>query len=115
MPVRRLLLIPVVLWLGCAPVPVGFDAPSETKRQDAIVAAAASGDRSPETLRGLIEQLDSPDPATRMLAILTLDRLTGQTFGYDYSEPSWRREQSVQAWVDWYDSEYGSASEPDHG
>ncbi|KAA0213314.1 MAG: hypothetical protein DYG94_11865 [Leptolyngbya sp. PLA3] len=96
---------------------MGFDAPSETKRQDAIVAAAASGDRRPETLRGLIEQLDSPDAATRMLAILTLDRLTGQTFGYDYTDPAWKRERSVQTWVDWYDSEYGtaSASEADHG
>lgn len=117
MPVRGLLLIVVVLSAGCAPVPVGFDAPSETKRQDAIVAAAAAGDRRPETLRGLVKQLDSPDPATRMLAILTLERLTGQRFGYDYSDPSWKRERSVQAWVDWCDSEYGSAStsEPDHG
>lgn len=117
LPVHRLLLIPVVLLAGCAPIPVGFDAPSETKRQDAIVAAAASGDRSPQTLRGLISQLDSPDPATRMLAIRTLERLTGQTFGYDYSDPSWKRERFVQAWVDWYDSEYGTASAPeaDHG
>lgn len=117
MPVRGLLLIPVVLVVGCAPIPVGFDAPSETKRQDAIVAAAASGDRSPQTLRGLIAQLDSADPATRMLAILTLERLTGRTFGYDYGDPFWKREPSVQAWVDWYESEFGTdaAAEADHG
>lgn len=107
----------MLLGVGCAPVPVGFDAPSETRRQDAIIQAAANNDRSPATMRGLIQQLDSPDPATRMLAIRTLERLTGQTLGYDHGQPPWKREQAVQAWVDWYHAEYDapSAPESDHG
>lgn len=110
------LFIPTLFLGGCV-TPIGFDEPSETKRQDAIVRAAAREDRSAETMRGLIKQLDSPDPATRFLAIKTLERLTGEKFGYDYSEPAWKREPAVEAWVDWYHLEYDTVSgtEPDHG
>lgn len=110
--VRRALVISIMLVSGCAPTPVGFDAPSETKRQDAIVRAAARHEADPETYRGLIEQLDSPDPATRFLAIHTLRRFTGQTFGYDYAAPPWKREQPVQAWVEWYDAQFEDRSGP---
>lgn len=84
-------------------MPVGFDAPSEIRRQDAIILAAEQQDRSPETIRGLIEQLDSYDPATRLLAILTLERLTGQTHGYDFAASEWEREHAMLAWVQWFD------------
>lgn len=108
--VLRAAVIPMLLLAGCA-TPVGFDQPAEVKRQDAIIEAAATRDTSPATMRGLIEQLDSFDPATRMLAILTLQRLTGETFGYDYSEPSWKREPAVEAWVSWYHVTYGTGAE----
>ncbi|GAB4385292.1 MAG: hypothetical protein Kow0022_10620 [Phycisphaerales bacterium] len=106
----------MLLLQGCV-TPIGFDEPSEVKRQDAIVRAAAREDRSAETMRGLIRQLDSPDSATRFLAIKTLERLTGRNFGYDYAEPAWKREPAVRAWVDWYEQEYGSDTdtEADHG
>jgi len=93
---------------GCAPVPVGFDAPSELRRLDAVVEAAQKDDRSPETIRHIIEQLDSFDPAMRMISIRTLERLTGETLGYDYAAPVWERSLAVDHWVDWYEQTYGS-------
>jgi hypothetical protein len=91
---------------GCAPVPVGFDAPSELRRMDAVVEAAQTDDRSPETIRSIIEQLDSFDPAMRMISIRTLERFTGQTLGYDYAAPSWERGLAVDRWVKWYTQTY---------
>lgn len=91
---------------GCAKVPVGFDAPSEFRRMDAVVVAARSDDRSPQTIRRLIEQLDSFDPAMRMLTIRTLERMTGQTLGYDHAAPEWARDIAVDRWVAWYRQTY---------
>jgi hypothetical protein len=100
---------------GCAKVPVGFDAPSEVRRLDAVVAAAADDDRSPETIRSLIEQLDSFDPAMRMLAIRTLERMTGRTLGYDHAAPAWARDLAVDKWVAWYEATYPGFGDPSAG
>lgn len=100
----------LALAAGCAKVPVGFDAPSEVRRLDAVVAAAAADDRRPETIRNLIRQLDSFDPAMRMLSIRTLERMTGQTLGYDHAAPEWARSLAIDKWVAWYEATY-----PDFG
>ncbi len=102
MAVRILALMMLLTIFGCAPVPVGFDAPSELRRMDAVVEAAQADDRSPETIRSIIEQLDSFDPAMRMISIRTLERFTGQTLGYDYAAPEWERSLAVERWVEWY-------------
>lgn len=99
----------LALVAGCAKVPVGFDAPSEVRRLDAVVLAAASDDRRPETIRSLIEQLDSFDPAMRMLSIRTLERMTGQTHGYDHAAPEWARSLAVDEWVAWYEATYAGS------
>lgn len=91
---------------GCAKVPVGFDAPSEFRRMDAVVVAAKENDQSPETVRHMIEQLDSFDPAMRMISIRTLERMMGQTLGYDYAAPEWARDLAVERWVEWYHETY---------
>jgi hypothetical protein len=106
MTVRIVALMMLLTISGCAPVPVGFDAPSELRRMDAVVEAAQTDDRSPETIRSIIEQLDSFDPAMRMISIRTLERFTGQTLGYDYAAPSWERGLAVDRWVEWYTQTY---------
>ncbi len=65
----------------------------------AAVDAAARNDRS--AIPNIISLLDSDDPATRMVAIRSLERLTGQTLGYDHAAPESQRVQSIQRWVDW--------------
>lgn len=80
--------------------PGGFGSPNPGARLDAITDTAATGDRS--HIKNLIECLDSDDPAVRMLSILTLERLTGQTMGYKFAAPEWDREPAVEAWAQWY-------------
>lgn len=87
--------------LSCSlPEPkTSFDSPNPAARTRAMARAARTGDTShiPE----LIEMLDSDDPAVRMLAINTLERLTGQTLGYDHGAPPAERHRAIDRWVQW--------------
>ncbi len=95
---------------GCFPtLEADFDSPAPAKRLDAIVDAAAHDDRS--SIPPLIEMLDSDDPAERMLAFRALERISdGLTFGYRYADPEWQRQESINRWVEWAESE--SAGSP---
>ena len=77
----------------------GFDAVGPARRLDAVVSAADATDD--QSLRGLIQSLDSDDPAGRLLAITALEKRTGQTLGYRYTDPPWLRDQAVARWVQW--------------
>lgn len=67
---------------------------------EAITAAADSRNR--QAIPGLISSLDSDDPAVRLAAIRALERVTGQTLGYDHAAPPWRRAAMVDEWERWY-------------
>lgn len=69
------------------------------ERASAITEAAAANDRS--AIPRLIALLDSDDPGTRLLAIEALHRLTGETFGYDYTVSEALRRESIGRWVKW--------------
>ncbi len=56
---------------------------------------------SPEDLAALIEQLDSDDPAVRMLAHDRLESLTGEDFGFRYDDRPDLREEAVERWSAW--------------
>lgn len=83
--------------VGCMPTAKpDFDSPEPGARNQAIVAAAAEADRS--KVPDLVRMLDSDDGATRLLAIRTLERLTGETFGYDYRDGRLERSDAVERW-----------------
>ena len=62
----------------------------------AAVWAAESGD-APAVHR-LVSLLEDRDRTVRMYAILALERLCGQTYGYRYYEPPAKRAAAVQRW-----------------
>jgi len=83
---------------GCVPTePVSLQARDPVKRMEAIVDAAEEHDRS--QIPGLVKLLDSDDPATRMLAIRSLEQITGETHGYDHAAPRYERDKAVDEWV----------------
>jgi len=93
----KCLLLVIAAAGGCGPsMPRGFDSPEPAARMDAIVDAARRSDRS--AVPRIVPLLDSDDPATRLLAIETLERLTGETFGYDYAAPPADRVAAVERW-----------------
>ena len=82
---------------GCAPtIRPDFDSPEPAARNAAIVNAAAREDRT--AIPHLVRMLESDDPATRSLAISALERLTGQTHGFEAWETPLRRDEAVARW-----------------
>jgi len=57
--------------------------------------------------RELIEELDSTDPAVRMLTIGALERITGTRRGYDWAASDVDRDAGVERWVAWWEETYG--------
>lgn len=89
--------------VGCTkPIPRGYDSHDPTGRIEAMLDTAARGDRS--QIPDLIGELDSDDSAVRFTAIHTLERLTGQTLGYDYAAPEAERRAATDRWVEWWES-----------
>ena len=76
----------------------GFDAANPAARMYATEQAARAGDTS--AIERIVEQLDSDDPATRWLAIRSLEHLTGRTNGYDYTDPPAERREAINRWRD---------------
>lgn len=79
----------------------------------AIEAAAREGDHS--AIPRLIETLDADDPAVRMMAIATLERLTGRTYGYRYYDAPWDRREAIARWVEAYAPEIRSLHQVKRG
>lgn len=94
----------VTLLFGCFPSqPASFDSASPSKRLDAIILASGK-DADPGSLPRLVEQLDSQDPAARMLAIRALENRTGTTLGYVHTDPEWKRQESIEHWLNFLES-----------
>ena len=85
-----------VLVSACASPPRGFDSPEPAARMDAIVEAARQNNRG--AVPRIVPLLESDDPATRLLAIRTLEQLEGETLGYDYAASESAREAAVTRW-----------------
>lgn len=77
----------------------GLHSPDPAMRLEAVVEAAARHDQG--AISALIPLLGSSDAAERLLAIDTLERLTGQRFGYDYAAPEYQRRLAIARWMEW--------------
>ncbi|MEK6643824.1 MAG: HEAT repeat domain-containing protein [Planctomycetota bacterium] len=62
----------------------------------AVREAAEKGDKA--SVPALVDRLEDEDEAVRFFAILSLEKITGSRFGYDYGQPAWRRARSVEKW-----------------
>jgi len=91
-------LILVLSVAACGPSAIdgGFDSANPAARMYAIEQAAKRGDQS--AVRDIVQQLDSDDPAVRLLAIGALERLTGQTYGYCHADEPDERAVAIARW-----------------
>lgn len=79
-----------------------YDSPEPGARNAAIVSSAAAGRR--QDIPNLVRMLESDDPTTRVLAIRTLERLTGETFNYDPHAAAFERAPAVAQWTAYADA-----------
>ena len=91
----------VCLTIGCGGGPPLREVvnPDPSGKIPAIKDAVQQKDMS--AVRQLVRDLDSDDPAVRFYAIQGLERLTGQTFGYQYFDDEIARRGAVAKWNAW--------------
>lgn len=87
---------------SCGPPAItgDFDSPQPAARIFATRRAAAETDpgKVRAAIPGLIRNLESDDPAVRLLSAEALYELTGETCGYRHYDPEWVRSPSVKRW-----------------
>lgn len=81
-----------------APPPAGDFTAADTASVIKSIEKAVR-DRDTSKLRKIVEQLDSDDPAVRLVAISALHTLTGETCGYHYDDPPSFRQPAIERWV----------------
>lgn len=67
-------------------------------RDRALAAIRLADARDGESVHRLVPLLQDADSAVRMYAILSLERLTGETFGYRYFDAEVQRSAAVDRW-----------------
>ena len=84
---------------GCARGPRFVTDQDPAAKIPAIKASVQTHDMS--AVRQMVKDLDSDDSAVRFYAIGGLQRLTGQTFGYQYYFDESQRAEPVKQWNAW--------------
>lgn len=91
------------LWacLGCAPSATegGFKNPAPGAQVYAIESAVR--EERKQQIPEIVECLRSDDDLVRMMAIGALERMTGQTLGYDFADPLPLRLEGYRRWREW--------------
>lgn len=93
-------LVGVMMATGAcsAPPPAGDFSAADTASVIRSIETVVR-DRDTSKLRKIVEQLDSDDPAVRLVAISALHTLTGETCGYHYDDPPSFRQPAIERWV----------------
>lgn len=100
LPVRLLAILAASMSSACSSPPVSFDSPDPSARLNAITKALRERDRG--SIPDLIDSLEHDDPLVRLAAIRGLEEFTGETRGYSYADPDFRRQEAIERWIDWY-------------
>ena len=63
--------------------------------------AEAAGAKDPQAVPYIVTDLSNDDGDVRLFASLALEKITGQTMGYEYFQPREQREKAVTLWKQW--------------
>jgi hypothetical protein len=77
--------------------------PDPSGKIPAIKQAVRLHDRA--AVEQLVKDLDSDDPAVRFYSIGGLQRLTGETFGYEYYHDEEQRKPALKHWQEWLEQQ----------
>lgn len=82
--------------IGCANRNQALYSQFPLERARAVVASAQRGDQ--QAVPKLVDLLGDLDAAVRMYSIVALQRLTNQTYGYQYYAAPPERERAIERW-----------------
>lgn len=85
--------------VGCVASQGSIQSADPSERIRAIRVAAAAKDAQAVPL--IVDRLEDEDDAVRFFAILALEAITGERFGYDYAAAASRRAAAVEVWRDY--------------
>lgn len=68
--------------------------------------------RDPQAVALLVDRLEDDDEGVRFYALLALERITGERFGYDYAAPATERAAAVARWREFARSRYAAGASP---
>lgn len=110
-PLFAWMLVSLVWFWGCAPRgAISLDSSDPQARVQALTRVWSSPAES--DIPALIEALGSADPAQRMMAIHTLERITGETLGYRHYDEAWRRREAIERWRAWWTQRRAEGEDP---
>ncbi|MCE9618677.1 MAG: HEAT repeat domain-containing protein [Planctomycetes bacterium] len=91
----------LLLLASCSSVDSGppLQSPDPDVRMNAVLQAGASGDES--KVPQIVPALQSEDPLVRWAAQQSLQKLTGTTLGYLWSDSPSKRADAIEKWVEW--------------
>jgi len=109
MPIRSILAGSIIAAClsGCG-TETSLESPDSAARIRALRLAAVNDDR--DAIPQMIELLQSDDPAVRLFTIGTLEKMTGQTLGYDYAASEGSRRAAVDRWRQWLTAQQSPAT-----
>ena len=103
--------------IGCAPpatpYPRSLISERPAERIAAVKHAAEIGDES--VIAILVQRLEDTDEAVRFFAIIALEKMTGERFGYQYYDSEVERARAVTRWRRYLQERYPVASQPEGG
>lgn len=68
--------------------------------------------RDPQAVALLVDRLEDDDAGVRFYALLALERITGERFGYDYAASAPERAAAVARWREFARSRYAAGASP---
>ncbi len=83
---------------GCGPRPYRANIQSESVNERILGVRAAAEAKDADSVPLLVDRLEDEDDAVRFFAILALEKITGERFGYNYASPAQQRAVSVEQW-----------------
>ncbi len=97
----KAVLLSVALLGACDSIDSGtqLQSPDPNTRMDAVLKAGNSGNE--QTVPQILPALQSEDPLVRWAAQQSLQKLTGTTLGYGWSDNPKSRAAATQKWVAW--------------
>lgn len=110
-----LVAIPFLLTIGCIePLPPSNRARIQHEEPSVRIKAIveAGRERDDKAVPLIVDRLEDEDEGVRLYAIIALEKITGERFGYDYGESMSERAGAVERWRNFVRRRVAQSNEP---